>query len=635
VFAPPPRPQAAAPAAAQPSAGVGAQWHAPGPAPAPASTASASAPASQAPPEADDEESLLGVVLGDRYRIDELIGSGGMGLVFKATHLLIGRSLAIKVLRRRYSEKDEVAQRFAQEARVASAVKHANVVDIIDFGSTPHGSPYCVMEFLGGHSLARELATNGPLEPARALDVACQVARGLAAAHQAGIIHRDLKPDNVFLIPADEQSDEQAKILDFGIARVAGRKTRLTKAGAVVGTPEYMSPEQARGDDLDPRSDLYALGIVLFESLTGEVPLSAESTVGVLTKQVFELAPRLRDMNPRFAAFPSVEAALGRLLAKNRDERPATALDAARLIQTAGANDLEVDADPRGRAVLDGWSDPSYANVSAHDLARRSTIMIGSGSVARAHDDDGDGPATGDFAAKQGDEEIDEELQKRPSVIIRGGVKANVRRRAPAPDAKVRSLGGTETPPDGVAKLDTDRSTDPVSRTPTPDGNRPLGKPPTPVLAGGLRRRHLPLILIGLGIVIFAALVTIGFVGWLKRREARTSDASGVRLQVADPAWNSAWNSAWSSDRVDRRVFDPRIPAPSAQSNSVRACPSSSHRPGSDPGSDPGTAPGDLRGAVWTLRSPAIPPSDLVREPPRWLDSTSRGHSRPGENAVG
>jgi serine/threonine protein kinase len=465
------------------------------------------AQAQQQPDPAEDEEPLIGVVLSDRYRVDARIGAGGMGLVYKATHLLIGRTLAIKVLRRRYAEQDEVAKRFALEARVASSVKHMNVVDLIDYGSTPLGSPFYVMEFLDGRSLARELARNGPIEPARALDIACQISRGLSAAHQAGVIHRDLKPDNVYLVPADQHGPELVKILDFGIAHVAGRKTRLTAAGAVVGTPEYMSPEQARGTDLDGRSDLYALGVVLFEALTGTVPLSAESTVGTLTKQVFELAPRLRDRDTRFAAYPSVEAALGRLLAKNRDERPATALDAGRLLQNAALNDLEGSDDSRSRAALDGWSHPhahALALVPERDIVRRSTIMIGSGSVARAHDE-ADGPATGSFSTKPHD---GEELHKRPSIIVRDGVPVTVR---------PRTLEGGETP-DSVSPIPAGARA-PVSRTPTPDRNKALGKPP----AQGFARRNLPLILLGMGAAIFAALVTIGFVRWLQRREARTS----------------------------------------------------------------------------------------------------------------
>jgi serine/threonine-protein kinase len=358
------------------------------------------------------------------------------------------------------------------------------------------------MEYLEGRSLARELAGRRPLDPGRAIDIACQIARGLSAAHQAGVIHRDLKPDNVFLIPADQHGPEQAKILDFGIAHVSNSKTRLTAAGAVVGTPEYMSPEQARGSDLDSRSDLYALGIVLFEMLTGRVPLTAESSVGTLTKQVYELPPRLRDVNPAIGDLPSIEAAIGRLLAKNRDERPASALDAARLVQTAGVSDLESSDDPRARAALDGWSRPSnLPPVSERDLARRSTIMIGSGSVTRAHEGEPDQPATGSFSAKPVDPDS---LSKRPSVIVKDGVSTM---RRPAPPEPPRSMAPE----------------DPYSATPTPDSNPRIGKPPRPGIA-----RYLPFILLGIGAAIFAALVTFGLVKWLQKRERRTSDATDV-----------------------------------------------------------------------------------------------------------
>ena len=565
------------------SAAVGIRWHAPpvanpiavatsAVATSAVATSAVATPPGDLPAEGDaaeEEEQLVGVVLSDRYRVDARIGAGGMGLVYKATHLLIGRTLAIKVLRRRYAEQDEVAQRFALEARVASSVKHLNVVDLLDYGTTPRGSPFYVMEFLDGRSLARELSRNGPIEPARALDIACQIARGLSAAHQAGVIHRDLKPDNVYLV-SDQHAPELVKILDFGIAHVAGRKTRLTAAGAVVGTPEYMSPEQARGTDLDGRSDLYALGVVLFEALTGKVPLSAESTVGTLTKQVFELAPRLRDRDPRFAAYPSVEAALGRLLAKNRDERPANALDALRLIQTAALNDLETSDDSRSRAALEGWSHPhshALALVPERDIIRRSTIMIGSGSVARAHDGDADGPATGDFSAKPSE---GEELHKRPSIIIRDGVPSTVR---PPP------LEGGETP-DSVSPISAVPAVAraPVSPTPTPERNKAIGNRPRRNSA----RRHLPLILLGVGAAIFAALVTIGFVRWLQRRDARTSDetitAPTTEQKVLSVKANMLERRSVPSEvRISQNSWfeaprpDARIPAFQRESNGLRA----------------------------------------------------------------
>jgi serine/threonine protein kinase len=490
------------------------------------SLASAAAVVVQAPghqAEVDPEEPLLGVVLGDRYRVDERIGAGGMGLVYRATHVLIGRKLAIKVLRRRYAAQSEVAERFVQEARIASSIKHPNVVDIIDYGTSPQGSPYYVMEFLAGHSLAHEIKHNGPLELRRALTVAIQIARGLAAAHQAGIIHRDLKPDNVFIVPADVGAPEQVKILDFGIARVAGRKTRLTAAGSVVGTPEYMSPEQARGDELDSRSDIYALGVVLFELLTGQVPLSGDSMVGTLTKQVFELPPPIREIDPRFAGYPSIEAVLGRLLAKNRDERPASALDAANLLLTAAANDLEPVDERREAAALAGWTQSGPVGVPEPDRPKRSTIMIGSGAITSAHKIvEAEGPRTGSFSAKQGDEP---ERPKRPSVIVTDAPAGQGQFR-PARVLQVTQLSPPPPPPPPAPAQSA------VSKTPTPRrGHEQLGKRSR----GGLRRRHLPLILVGIGAAIFAALVTIGFVHWWQDREKRSPDVTGMNGVKGSP----------------------------------------------------------------------------------------------------
>jgi serine/threonine protein kinase len=384
------------------------------------------------------------------------------------------------------------------------------------------------MEFLAGHSLGREIVNVGPLEPRRALSVAIQIARGLAAAHQAGIIHRDLKPDNVFVVPADVGTPEQIKILDFGIARVAGRKTRLTAAGSVVGTPEYMSPEQARGDDLDLRSDIYALGVVLFELLTGRVPLSGDSMVGTLTKQVFELPPPIREIDPRFAGYPSIEAALARLLAKNRDERPPTALDAASLLATAAANDLEPVDERHEQAVLAGWSQP-HPIVAEPDRPRRSTIMIGSGAITSAHEVvEAEGPRAGSFATKQGEEA---QLPKRPSVIVTDAPAGQGQFR-PARVLQVTQIAPPPPPPPMPAEFELSNiPTPPRGSSPARDNpsrraaedNPRLGKPSR----GGLRRRHLPLILVGIGAAIFAALVTIGFVRWWQDKP-KSPDITGM-----------------------------------------------------------------------------------------------------------
>ncbi|MFV8756091.1 protein kinase domain-containing protein [Nannocystaceae bacterium ST9] len=467
--------------------------------------------------EGEPEEELIGQVLGDRYQVEERIGSGGMGVVYRATHVLIGKRVAIKVLRRRFARQTDIAQRFAQEARVASSIKHPNVVDINDFGTTPGGCPYCVMEHLDGHSLAREIDRTGKLEPGLALDIAIQVGRGLAAAHQAGVVHRDLKPDNVYLIRGESHGGRTlaiAKILDFGIARVAGSKARLTAAGSVIGTPEYMSPEQARGEEVDLRSDLYALGVMLFEALSGRVPLQGDSLAGTLTKQVFEIPPRLREIDPRLDGLPATEAVLVRLLAKSRDDRPHDALAVIRLLQGAVSHDLGTDPEPRPQAALEGWGEVGRAEGPR---PRRSTIMIGSGAITSAHTAVrvGDGPATGDFDAKDVD---DPGHGKRPSVIVREGTP--VRPRPARIVGQTRADLGYSGQPAPPASADVVRAT----RSPTPEPE------PSDEVRRRKRRRarrqHLPIVLLAAGAAIFAALVTIGFVQWWQRRAAETTPAS-------------------------------------------------------------------------------------------------------------
>jgi serine/threonine-protein kinase len=469
-------------------------------------------PAWASPPSSDveHEEDLVGRVLADRYRIEASIGAGGMGVVYRATHVLIDKRVAVKVLRRRFAKQPDLSERFAREAKVASSIKHQHVVDVIDFGTTPGGSPFCVMEFLDGHSLAREIDQRGRLPPAFALELGIQVARGLAAAHQAGAIHRDLKPENVFLVPSEDVEGRRgvcAKILDFGIARLPANKLRLTAAGSVIGTPEYMSPEQARGDEVDARSDLYALGVMLFEALSGQVPLQGDSLAGTLTKQVFEAPPTLREIDLRLDGLPSIEAVLARLLAKSRDERPADALAVVRLLATAMANDLGgPDPGQRPQAALDGWSQGDGRGEAPR---RRSTVMIGSGAMTSAHTAVrvGDGPATGDFDAKQGEVPS---TGKRPSVIVEGGTPARLR------PARVVAQPRTDLVAES-ARLPMPENVTGRTREPTPEPG------PSRELRRRKRKRafrqHLPVLALAVGAAIFAGLVTVGFVQWWQRTQ--------------------------------------------------------------------------------------------------------------------
>lgn len=227
---------------------------------------------------------LIGTTIDDRYEVLGTLGEGGMGTVYHVRHRLLGRQLALKALRADLARDGDLGQRFIREARAAASVAHPNVVQITDFGNLPSGQPYFVMELLVGESLSAILRKGGPLPAARATRLLTQIVDALGAAHAAGVVHRDLKPDNILICPGP--SGDIVKVLDFGLAKVAGQ-SRLTKAGVVFGTPYYMSPEQASGDPVDERADIYALGVVMYEMFTGRVPFEADTFMGVLTKHIY------------------------------------------------------------------------------------------------------------------------------------------------------------------------------------------------------------------------------------------------------------------------------------------------------------------------------------------------------------
>ncbi|HMI82995.1 MAG TPA: serine/threonine-protein kinase [Polyangiaceae bacterium] len=226
---------------------------------------------------------LVGTLVDGRYEVETVLGEGGMGVVYVVRHRSLDKRFALKVMRAEMARDNELAARFIQEARAAAAIFHPNVVQITDFGELPNDAPYFVMELLDGAPLSKLLKMGGPPPFARALRILKQVAAALGAAHSAGVVHRDLKPDNIHVT-----SNDVVKVLDFGVAKVAGAG-RLTRTGMVYGTPHYMSPEQASGDDVDHRADIYALGIIMYEMFAGRVPFEADSYMGVLTKHMFML----------------------------------------------------------------------------------------------------------------------------------------------------------------------------------------------------------------------------------------------------------------------------------------------------------------------------------------------------------
>ncbi|MBK7070715.1 MAG: serine/threonine protein kinase [Myxococcales bacterium] len=280
---------------------------------------------------------MLGQTLGS-YTIERELGRGGMGAVYAAVHTLLGRRAAVKVLLAELSRDQAQVQRFFNEARAATAIKHPSIVEIYDFGWAADGSAYIVMELMDGEPLSARLKRIGRLSVAQAATIARQAATALAAAHRAGIVHRDLKPDNVFLVPDEEVAGgERVKLLDFGIAKLAapGAASRTT-TGAIMGTPLYMSPEQCEGARaVDHRTDLYALGCVLFEMVAGRVPFISDGVGGLIGMHLHVPPPRLRELAPDAPA--ELEAIVARLLAKAPDDRYQTADEvAAALARVAG-----------------------------------------------------------------------------------------------------------------------------------------------------------------------------------------------------------------------------------------------------------------------------------------------------------
>lgn len=248
-------------------------------------------------PDGLDQEIAPGTILVGRYEVQHVLGQGGMGTVYLAEHVEVGRKVAVKVLSEEWSANSFVVRRFRAEARTASAIGHPNIVQVLDAGAFPDGRLFLVMEYLEGRDLGFELIEHKAIEPLRACSIMQQVALALGAAHAVGVVHRDLKPGNVMLVP--HADGEAVKVLDFGIAAnpssTAVNGERLTRPGSVMGTPEYMAPEQATGERPNPSFDVYGMGAMLFEMLSGTLPITADHAFELLTLKRHRPAPSLRE----------------------------------------------------------------------------------------------------------------------------------------------------------------------------------------------------------------------------------------------------------------------------------------------------------------------------------------------------
>lgn len=277
---------------------------------------------------APGNDDWIGRIVAGKYRVEEMIGEGGMGQVFRATQLSLDKAVVLKVLRRSLLSDARTVARFQREAKAASRLNHPNAIGIIDFGQDSDDSLYIAMEYVPGRDLHQIISDEGPLPEKRLIKIVAQVLAALSDAHAVGVIHRDLKPENIMVEQRRDQPDF-VKVLDFGIAKLqestGSEGQALTRAGFVCGTPEYMSPEQASGVEIDPRSDLYAVGVILYQCLTGVLPFDADSPVALATMHLSEEPVPPRQKNPDIHCSDGIERIILSAMAKDPADRPQTA----------------------------------------------------------------------------------------------------------------------------------------------------------------------------------------------------------------------------------------------------------------------------------------------------------------------
>jgi serine/threonine-protein kinase len=320
---------------------------------------------------------MIGTVLSGRYRLEAKLGSGGMSTVYLSRDETLDRPVAVKVMHREMSEQEDQLQRFRQEARAVAKLTHPNVVSVIDAGEDG-GHPYIVFEYVKGETLKQRIARVGALDTQEAIAYAIEVARGLSVAHARNMVHRDIKPQNVLI---DEEG--RAKLTDFGISRQL-EQAGVTATGRVLGTTDYVAPEQAMGKGVDPRSDIYSLGVVLYEMLVGQVPFHADSQVGVAMKHVNEELPDVQRRRPEASA--AVALVVERATAKNPAERyqtiaemiddleTALEVEAARAGSTTGEATSVLDAVPPPKRKLSGRARWSWAAIAV-------LLLVGGGAL--------------------------------------------------------------------------------------------------------------------------------------------------------------------------------------------------------------------------------------------------------------
>ena len=316
---------------------------------------------------------LVGSVIADRYLVLEKLGAGGMGQVYLAEHVRMGRKSAVKVMNPGMVHDADAISRFNREAANASRINHPNVAAIYDFGETADGLIYLAMEFVAGSPLTDVIATAGALSPARAASIVRQTGDALAVAHEFGIVHRDLKPDNI-MIARNRDGSDCVKVVDFGIAKAANVEAqKVTRTGLIVGTPEYMSPEQLAGDSLDGRSDIYSLALVGFAMLTGQLPFPSETAQEAMIMRLTDRPRSLGEMKPEVNWPASLQAVMDRALARDAASRYANAAEFGRDFEAAVAQMPETPARDAPTGIVSAPAIPRTKIAPAPTMLSGST----------------------------------------------------------------------------------------------------------------------------------------------------------------------------------------------------------------------------------------------------------------------
>jgi serine/threonine protein kinase len=318
-------------------------------------------------------DDLLGKTLADKYRIEERISEGGMGTVYRATHVLMEKTVAVKVLHPSLAADDKIVARFTREAKAASRISHPHALNVTDFGEAEGGVVFLVMEYLAGRTLKRVVREDGAMPLARAVLVARQIAGALDAAHAEGVVHRDLKSDNIML--GETAGGDWAKVLDFGIAKIIepdGYDPELTAPNLIIGTPQYMSPEQcSQASEIDARSDIYSFGVILYEMFTGHVPFTGESATAIMLKHLQEPAPSV--LEERKDLPPAVGRVVARALSKRPEDRQQSAGELAEALELAAQDESPAVAASTGENKAFNDRDTNRIVVPTSPLEPRRT----------------------------------------------------------------------------------------------------------------------------------------------------------------------------------------------------------------------------------------------------------------------